>query len=292
MGMGRWSDNDWKSYARSTSSKSREEIFTKKAMDDELDPSKIKYRESRDSEINPESTPIVLACDVTGSMGHLAEAIVKSELGKIMKDIYDKKPVSDPHICCMAIGDSYCDQAPLQVTQFEAEVAPLTAQVEKLFLEGGGGGNNGESYGLVWAFVADKTRVDAVKKGRRGYIFTIGDENCLPELPKEHSQKLGIAQQETLDSKRLYERLSKDWEIFHLIVQTSATEAQGAIANWKKMLGERAIVMKDYHQLGDVIVGILQLVNGAPLSDVREPIRGVVASVKALPAPAGALVKS
>jgi hypothetical protein len=290
--MGRWSDSDWKSYARSTSTKTREEIFTKKELDEELDPSKIKYRESRDSDANPQSTPIVLAVDVTGSMGVLAEKIVKTELGLIMKAIYDKKPVSDPHICCMAVGDSYCDQAPLQVTQFEAEVDKLTPQVEKLFLEGGGGGNNGESYALVWAFVADKTRVDAVKKGRRGYIFTIGDENCLPEVLKEHAQKLGIAQQVDLDSKRLYEKLSKDWEIFHLIVPTGATEHQGAVNNWKAMLGERAIVMKDYHQLGEVIVGILQLVNGANVNDVSEPVRGVVASVKALPAPAGAVVRA
>src|SRR5262249_25766094 len=140
------------------------------------DPPRIQVRESCDSEANPESTPIILAVDETGSMGVLAEVIIKQGLGTIMKAIYDRRPVTDPHIMCMALGDAFVDTAPLQVTQFEASVEPLTNQVRKIYLEGNGGGNGGESYALAWLFTAAKTKCDAIKKGRKGFLFTIGDE--------------------------------------------------------------------------------------------------------------------
>ena len=176
MGNARWSDADWQAHARATHSKSRSQIFTQTGMSPDLDPTRIKYRESCDSEANPHSTPIILAVDETGSMGVLAEIIIKQGLGTIMKAIYDRRPVSDPHIMCMALGDAFTDVAPLQVTQFEASVEPLTNQVRKIYLEGNGGGNGGESYALAWLFTAAKTKCDAIKQGRKGFLFTFGDE--------------------------------------------------------------------------------------------------------------------
>lgn len=270
MGNARWSEFDWSSHKAATASKPRAEVFTSRTMKPELDPSKIPFRESRDSAANPDSTPVIIAVDVTGSMGMLAEAIVKTDLGIIMKEIYDKKPISDPHIMCMAIGDAYCDQSPLQVTQFEASVDPLVKQTMDLYLEGGGGGNDGESYMLPWLFTAAKTKCDAIKRGRKGFLFTIGDESCLPTVTKEQSAKfLGIPAEADTQARGLLDFLQKDWNIFHLIVETSATTSQGAVKRWKDLLGERAIVVPSHENLAAGIVAIMRMLAGDAKADIK-----------------------
>jgi hypothetical protein len=269
MGNARWSDTDWQAHAKATSSKTQSQIFTSSGMSPDLDPKTIKFRESRDSSANPNSTPIILAVDETGSMGVLAEKIIKSGLGTIMKAIYDRKPVSDPHIMCMAIGDAYCDSAPLQVTQFEASVGPMTTQVEKMYLEGNGGGNDGESYALAWLFTAAKTKCDAIKRGRKGFLFTIGDEACHRVITSDQSVKFaGIPAESDIDAKVLHDYLAKDWNIFHLIVETGATQQQNAVSRWRELLGERAIVIKDIDSLAEGIVSVIQVVSGSNPVDV------------------------
>lgn len=271
MGFGRWDDSDWDAHRQATSTKTRDQIFTARGLKDALDPAKIKFRESRDSQANPLSTPIVLAVDVTGSMGHLAETIVRKGLGTIMSAIYDKKPVPDPHILCAAIGDANTDSTPLQVTQFESEVEPLTKQVMDLWLEGNGGGNGGESYALAWAFVAAKTRCDAIKKGRKGYIFTIGDEACHDTVTKTQLDEfLGkdAGAEADLHAKPLLKKLQEHWHVFHLITPTATTREQDADKKWRGLLGERAIVVDDYEHLAEGIVATLQLTNGSSKHDV------------------------
>lgn len=271
MGNARWSDTDWQAHAQATGRKSRAEIFTQSLIAHELDPTRIKFRESRDSEANPNSTPIILAVDETGSMGILAETIIKTGLGTIMKAIYERRPVTDPHIMCMALGDAYADIAPLQVTQFEAGVEPLTAQVKKMFLEGNGGGNGGESYALAWLFTAAKTKCDAIKRGRKGFLFTIGDEAPHRVVTREQAKRFADIPVETdVDAKLLQETLKDDWHIFHLIVETPATHEQNAVKKWRELLGERAIVISDIEKLPEAIVSLMQLISGTNSEEVVE----------------------
>lgn len=145
MGGGRFDSVAYESYATThVHGKSVNETFQSRSVPAALDPSKITVRESRDSEDNSESTPIIVGLDVTGSMGRLAHELA-GDLNTLVENIYDRKPVSDPHICCMAVGDIECDRGPLQVTQFEADIR-IAEQLTQLWLEGGGGGNRYESY--------------------------------------------------------------------------------------------------------------------------------------------------
>ena len=282
MGNARWSSVDWDHHARATGSRSRDDIFTQRGMHAELDPARIRYRESRDSEANPNSTPIIIGVDETGSMGVLAEIIIKQGLGTIMKAIYERKPVSDPHIMCMALGDATCDVAPLQVTQFEAGVDPLTRQVMEFYLEGNGGGNNGESYPLAWLFTMAKTKCDAIKRGRKGYLFTIGDECPLVSIRRAEVKRfLGLDVQSDVDAKLLVDQLQLDWHVFHLIVKPVPT--QPVVRTWRRLLGERAIEVNDIERLAEGIVAVMQLVEGASADDVAASwggkAHGVVADV-------------
>src|SRR4051794_39408884 len=65
----------------------------------------LKIRESRDSDEHPESTPIVVVLDVTGTMSSVVYVIHNS-----LKNLYDllltKGYVRDPQIMFAAIGDS------------------------------------------------------------------------------------------------------------------------------------------------------------------------------------------
>jgi hypothetical protein len=236
-----------------------------------LNPANIKVRESCDSQLNPQSTPIILGVDETGSMGVLAEIIIKEGLGTIMKAIYDRRPVTDPHILCMALGDAFTDSSPLQVTQFEASVEPLTNQVRKLYLEGNGGGNGGESYALAWLFATAKTKCDAFKHGRKGFLFTIGDEAPHRKLTRAQiKQFVGIDVEKDMDAKVLLESLKDDWHVFHLIVETQSTKEQNAVHKWRELLGERAIVVADIERLAEVIVSLIQAIAGTDPDEIVE----------------------
>ena len=77
MGGSRWDPGEWDTYAKATvHGKSHTEIFTSRDLKDEYDPAKIDFRESRDSEENPNSTPIIIGSDVTGSMGMIAHQLM------------------------------------------------------------------------------------------------------------------------------------------------------------------------------------------------------------------------
>src|SRR5262245_8354805 len=122
MGTARWDPADWATYASSTAGRTTSGIFTSSALHPDLDPKLCKVRESRDSALNPASNAIIVGLDVTGSMGMIADALARRGLGVLVEELLARKPVSDPHIMAMGVGDAWCDRVPLQVTQFEADI--------------------------------------------------------------------------------------------------------------------------------------------------------------------------
>ena len=165
MGSGRWSPDDWCTYTTTSSydSKTVDEIYNH-TMDSELDPKNVKMRESRDSNDNPNSNAVIIGLDVTGSMSNVLDAIAKNGLNTLATEIYNRKPISDPHLMFMGIGDvEVGDIAPLQVTQFEADIR-IAEQLEKIYFEKGGGGNSYESYALAWYFAGLHTSIDCFEK--------------------------------------------------------------------------------------------------------------------------------
>src|SRR5918997_4389334 len=149
-----------------------------------------KIRESRDSAEHPESTPIVVVLDVTGTMSNVVGAIHGS-----LKNLYNllltRGYVPHPQIMFMAIGDSVitsgrmCDEVPLQVGQFESDLR-ATLQLETMVIEGGGGGQKSESYQNAAYFLAEHTVHDAWERRRKkGYVYFIGDELSWPNVEPE-----------------------------------------------------------------------------------------------------------
>ena len=268
MGTARWNPDDWDDYVATTSKKSARDLFAKK-LNKDLDPRLVKMRESCDSDLNPLSTPIIVAVDDTGSMGFLAETLIRKGLGVLIEEIYLRKPVTDPHIMCMAVGDATCDAAPLQVTQFESDMR-LVDQLSKFYIEGGGGGNSWESYNLPWYFAATRTKCDAMlKRNKKGYLFTVGDEPPPPKLHASYMERvMGVKLQQDIDSKSLLSMASKSWEIFHIIVQEGNGFSESGLNKWRDLLGQRAIVLSDHRDLAELIVSTMQVNEGADLDTV------------------------
>lgn len=261
MGQGTYSRD---AYARLRSakgyaSKSREEIFESRFLDPEMDPKTIDIRESRDSQEHPESVSVVVALDVTGSMGMIPESIVKETLPDLM-DTLIEGGIAHPQVLFLAIGDHVYDNAPLQVGQFESSAELLDRWLTKVYLESGGGGNGGESYHLAWLFSARHTAIDCFeKRGQKGYLFTIGDEPCLPEIPAEIIKRLTPATEaSTIPAMDILAEAQEMYRVFHFHVEHGGRTSDGNVLHgWQKMLGQHVVRLPNYEDLSKRIALIV-----------------------------------
>ncbi len=285
MGAGRFSPTDWDSFSTTkTVGRSTAAVFTSRGLNENLDPKKIKngIRESRDSTDNPSSTAIIVGLDVTGSMGVIADNIARTGLKTLFTEIYDRRPVSDPHIMFMGIGDVVCDQVPLQVSQFEADIR-IADQLTDLYLEGGGGGNACESYTLPWYLAAMHTSIDCFeKRGKKGYLFTIGDEEPPARLSAAELQRVFGSGQSEMSSRDLLDLVSRQYHVFHVIAK-EGSHARYALdtvqKKWTDLLGQRALLLDDHTKLSELIVSTIQVVEGETVDDVVKSWHGDTALV-------------
>ena len=283
MGTGRWDSGTWNSYSTvHVAGKSSTAVFSSKKMKDDFDPAQINVRESRDSADNPNSTPIIVGVDVTGSMGIIADNLIRNGLDTLATEIYARKPVSDPHVMALAIGDAYVDQAPLQATQFEADIR-IAKQLQELWLEKGGGPNDGESYNLAHLFAAEKTVSDAWEKRRKkGYLFTIGDEPVLEQVTSDQASKFLGLQTPTLSTEECIRMASAKYEVFHVVINEKRRSfGIDPIVQWKSLLPQRVIVLNDHTKLAETIVSAIQVAEGAKKADVASSWSGGTSMVVA-----------
>lgn len=245
----------------------REEMSNR--LDESLNPKGIQLRESRDSKSNPNSTPVIIVPDVTGSMGHIAHHMIDPGLGEFMTELIDKQIVADPHIMFAAVGDIECDNAPFQVSQFEADVR-IVEQLRKVYPEGRGGGNDHESYTLPWFFADKYVETDAwSKRQSKGYIFTIGDEEPNQVLKLRDLQRVfgdTVRANEDIDSAALYTRVAEKWNVFHIVIEQgnyASSHLREVATSWKELIGNRTILLSDYKKLAEVMAALMRIEQGA-----------------------------
>ena len=229
MGCGSWTRDSYTSYSKSvgrsvskdgtiSGSYSNQDMFKAKNIDPALDPKNV-IRECCDTEEHPNTVPVILALDVTGSMGQAAVEVAK-KLNVIMTKLYEK--VTDVEFLIMGIGDLACDTCPIQASQFESDIR-IAEQLDKIYFEFGGGGNNYESYTAAWYFGSRHTKLDCLNRGRKGIIITMGDEQLNPYLPLRGRysgliEATGDNLQDDVETKDLYNEVSKKFNIYHLDV--------------------------------------------------------------------------
>ena len=239
--------------------KSTAELFSARSINSAMNPYGVRIRESRDSNEHPNSLAIIIALDETGSMGSVPHFLVKEGLPQIMDSII-KKGIKDPQVLFLGIGDHECDVAPLQVGQFESSDELLDKWLTDIYLEGCGGGNNGESYLLAWYFAAFHTSIDCFeKRNQKGFLFTIGDEPVLPSVPKEFLKRLmGDGQYDTYTAETLLAKASETYNCFHIhIKETYSGSRQHVMDGWKQLLSDNLIIAERKTEVADIISDIV-----------------------------------
>jgi hypothetical protein len=276
MGGGRWTSTDWNTYSSANvSGKTTAQVFTSSGMDADFDPALIQVRESRDSKDNPASIPIILGCDVTASMGIVADTLIRSGLDDLATAIQAERQIGDPHVMVMAIGDANSDKAPLQVTQFEADIR-IAQQTSRLWLEKGGGINGGESYPLAHLFAANKIVSDArQRRGRKGYLFTIGDEPPVGVTKQQAKSFLGIDIPNDMTPAECATLASEDFHVFHVILVNegySSRNPEIVLKAWERALPGGLILLEDIAGLSDAILAAIRIADGARKTSVSESV--------------------
>ena len=271
MGSGTFDPGAYRAFTASTTNKSTDEIYSSRMLEAKLDPKNARVRESRDSQDNPESTPLIVALDVTGSMGMIADVIARQGLGTLFTSILDRKPITNPHVMFMGIGDANYDEAPLQVSQFEADKR-IIEQLTQLFLEHGGGGNNFESYNLAWYFAAYHTVHDSYeKRAKRGYLFTVGDEEAPRALTKAQIKRyLGDDVEVDMSPEEALEAAQRFYDVFHIVIKEGSHakhNLQRVMDSWTPLLGQRVIQLADHTKLAETIVSAIEVAEGVSASD-------------------------
>lgn len=270
MGYTRWSDDAYSHLKSSRTNSSTNDIFVnnKKGLAPSyLLPSNFKYRESRDSDIHPDSLSIAVFLDVTGSMGRIPDILVREKLGNLMNTLISNG-IEHPQILFGAIGDQYSDRYPIQVSQFESGTDELDKSLTELYLEGGGGGQNKESYLLSWLVCARQTSIDCFeKRNQKGFLFTIGDEANWDKITRETMlDKLGYKEGSTISDKELLKEAQRMYHVFHIhINEASYRDDPQVLGYWKKLLGERLIVLQDYNMIAETIASTVALVSGVDM---------------------------
>ena len=275
MGWGKYSESDRtvRAMASGFYTKSRDEIFEQsktRRIHAQMDPKGVKIREACDSAEHPNTTPILFFLDETGSMRQIPHEMVKDGLPTLIGTLI-QNGVEDVALLFGGIGDHECDDAPLQVCQFESGDKEMDMWLTRIYLEGNGGGNAGESYLLAWYFAAHHTRTDAFeKRGKKGFLFTVGDEPTLPELPatavKEIMGDTAVAQG-TFSAKQLLEKAQEMYHVYHIHVEHGG-HRYGVADGWKRLLGQNAIVVEDYTTIPKVIADIVLSYQGGASTNV------------------------
>ncbi|MGK0391120.1 MAG: hypothetical protein ACI94Y_003882 [Maribacter sp.] len=270
MGYTDWSSDAYKHLKKSYSTKSRGAIFKNTAsrkLADELNPKGLKFRESRDSDAHPNSLAIMVNLDVTGSMGRIPEQLIRHKLGALMDTLIDHD-IEDPQVLFSAIGDHISDRCPLQVGQFESGTDELNEGLAKIFIEGGGGGQNMESYLMAWLVAGRHTSIDCFeKRGNKGFLFTIGDEKSWHQLNADWLKNvMGYSQAETLKAEDLLAEAQRMYHVFHIHVnETGYKDSPDVIGYWKDLLGERALILDTHESLAELIASTVAVINGIDL---------------------------
>ncbi|HKA67855.1 MAG TPA: hypothetical protein VKG85_01925 [Actinomycetes bacterium] len=280
MGSGRWSTNTYAAaaaYRAATGADAFDydsRMRTTRHRDDwiahpSLDPFGVTVREARDSEEHPTSLPIAVLFDVTGSMG-MVPRWLQQKLPQLFGLLQRKGYVEHPQILFGAIGDATCDRVPLQIGQFESDNR-MDEHLSNILLEGGGGGQKTESYELAAYFMARHTTLDSLeKRGKRGYLFVIGDEMNYPRVYAKgrnapfsgwgSMRRRGVAEvigdrlPEDILTPAIYAELKRSYEVFFILPAAASYGGDREVLDhWRGLLGQNVIELDDLEAVCETI---------------------------------------
>lgn len=251
---GPWRGHDFKSARRSY------DVHVGRSYDDAVKADK-KAKELIEPSLKTESSsPLVIACDVTGSMGEWPATI----FSKLPYLEHEGKEYlgEDMEISFAAIGDAYSDKYPLQVRPFTKGI-DLKKRLEELVIEGGGGGQIMESYDLAALYYARNVEMpNAVKPI---FVF-IGDEGLYDFVHEGHAKEyVGEKLKQKLSISAVVKELKNKYSVYLVRkpYDNSGGDSLGPNdkviqAQWEELLrADHISILPEAGRVVDVIFGIL-----------------------------------
>ena len=244
---GPWRGHDFGSARRSydaTAGRSYGDAKAKKKVNADLLPKNL----TTDSK-----SPLVIVCDVTGSMGEWP-ATIFSKLPYL--EIEGREYLGDDmEICFAAVGDIFCDEYPLQARPFTKGTA-LKDELAKLVIEAKGG-DAPESYDMAALYFA---RNVSMPKAFRPILIMIGDELMHEVVDPVKAEELVYAKvtgRITVES--IFEELKQKYSVYYIRKgDTQDSRRDPVHKRWAELIGEDHIVpLPEAGRVVDVIFGIL-----------------------------------
>jgi len=205
-------------------------------------------------------SPLVIACDVTGSMGEWPATIFSKlpYLEHEAKDYLGK----GTEISFAAVGDCHSDSYPLQVRPFD-KGPKLAQRLKELVIEGHGGDGIRESYDLAAVYYAHNAKMPKAIKPL--FIF-IGDESIYSRVGKNHAEQWAyVTLGDATTSQDAFSALKRKFEVYLIRKpyhssggDTMSPTDKEIYKTWAEHIGEDHIApLPEAGRVVDVIFGIL-----------------------------------
>jgi len=275
MGGGYYEADDSEPLAPRTAPVRSEVIHTSAATGYSAQAEEVLGQSSLHAEMEPlnrtvicrHKSPVVVAIDVTGSMGNWSK-IIYDKLPMFYGQIMMQGYLEDPSICFLGVGDANSDEAPLQVGEF-CQGAALDNWIAKLWLEGKGGGQNHETYELAGYFAAQKMIFDGATN--KPFLFFTGDEGFYPCVLEEHIAEIVDESyaEGNVPSDALFRDLRDKFHVFLLHKPYFDAQINEVLrAKWEAVIGgEHILELTDAKSVIDVMLGAIAMVSGTRTID-------------------------
>jgi len=277
MGYEHWSDDFYKHREETRKAKGETAFVyhaavaakpaSEQKVHDAMSPKRKRVREARDSADHPNSLPIGVLFDITGSMQRSPVAFQR-KLGDLMTRLVTHEYVTDPQILIGCVGDTNDHgggfDGSCQIGEFESDIK-IDDCLGQCWLAGGGGGSIEESYQNAAYFFARHVQADHIEKGRgKGCLFMLGDENPYPTVKRREVEALfGDTLQEDIPTPKLFEELRQSWDVYFIIPRETNHGTNPSIRRqWEELVGRENVFSLDsaenVSELIALILGIRQ----------------------------------
>lgn len=251
---GQWSGHDYSSARSSyqaTASRSYADTSAGKTVDDMrklLCPKEISTNSS---------CPLIIFCDVTGSMGEWP-ATIFGKLPYLDHELRTEYLGDDAEVSFGAISEVRCDAYPVQFTPFCIGV-DMKEKLASLKLGGGGGFEASYQLGLLYATQNIKTPGAAQKP----IMIFIGDEQANLQTLAAAVRPFNIDISKTMSPKDIVDMAMERFNIYFIHADFDANHEKRVYTFWRDLLGESRIAkLADPGRVVDVIFGILAKESG------------------------------
>lgn len=264
MGGGSWDSGSYHSSKATRAATGKADFeYTQTAthVHANLDPIRINKKpfgklESRDSEEHPNSTPVLVCFDVTGS--NIERAVDAQKKLPGLMDLLNKY-LKDPQVAVAANDDfKFVERNSVQISDFESDIR-VDEHIRNIWLVGIGGGNNGESYDLLLYAAARKMVLDSVeKRGKKGYLFMYADEPIFDHVDKQEVKAIfGDTIEADIPIAEIIEEARRNFDIFLIWPRGGYDSAH---QQYKDLFGkESVLVLQDANMICELIASTVGL---------------------------------